>query len=74
MSEPIVMQVIYYNPKDYPGSWVVRSHFITPGKVEPGKMATVCQSLAEAREAIRPDSIRLGRSIGDEPQIYEVWI
>lgn len=73
MSE-VIVYVVYHDPKDYPGSWVVRMHFITAGKVEPGKSVIVCRSLEEARATVPPDAVHLGRSIGDEPQIYEVWI
>ena len=64
------MFVVYFNPQDFPGKYVVRRHVGTRPDAEP---LIVCDSLHQARSAIPADT-RLDRSPDDDPVIVEVWL
>jgi hypothetical protein len=66
--------VVYFNPKDYPGKYVVRRWRIAQGSAEAAKEATVHDSLEEARAAIPPGLYPLERFADDDRVIVEVWI
>ena len=68
------MWVIYYNPEDYPGKYVVRRWVIGPGKMTADPVPFVCDSLAEARAAVPLGAFWLDRAPVDEPQIKEIWV
>jgi hypothetical protein len=73
--ESLPMWVIYYDPKDYPGKWVVRRFDISSAEgIVPQTEASVCDSLTEARAAVPLGASWLDRSPGDEPQIKEMWL
>lgn len=69
--------VVYHNPSDFPGKYVVRRTVATPlppysrPDAEP---LIVCDTLAEARTVLPVGGYNLGRMDGDEPQIFEVWV
>lgn len=78
MDAAFPMLVVYENPSDYPGRWVVRQHNISANgsTPEPGEPFAVAVSLDEARLAIRtahPYMLRMHRLPDDEPQIFETW-
>jgi hypothetical protein len=73
-SPSLEMWVIYYDPKDYPGKWVVRLWQIGVEGVTALPEPFVCDSLAEAREAVPPGCSWLDRAPIDEPQIKEIWL
>jgi len=68
--------VIYDNPRDFPGKYVVRKHVIEPGFTAPTREHSVHNTLKEARRSL-PNAgrhmLRVPRSPDDEPQIVEVW-
>lgn len=69
------MWVIYANPKDCPGKYVVRRHLTGPGFVLADQDPTaIVESLEEARSAVPPGRFNLHRMPGDDPCIAEVWI
>ena len=74
METGLPMWVIYYDPLDYPGKWVVRRWLVEPGKVTGEPEPFVCDSLSEARAAVPPGAYRLNRAESDEPQIKEIWL
>lgn len=65
--------VIYENPRDYPGKFVVRKWKVVTPDPKPGE-AQVCNSLPEARSKIPPGMYKLEPSLHDDPCIVEVWI
>lgn len=62
--------VIYWNPKDFPGSYVVR-HWTD---LNPDHCAAICATLDIAREHVPDGCINLHRTFSDDPAIFEVWI
>lgn len=73
--EVVVFYVVYENPRDYPGMYVVRKQAVGPGthliEREPH---VVSSDLDGARAAIPRDLIRMSRLPGDEAQILESWL
>ncbi len=68
--------VIYRNPSDFPGKWVLRVQYAEDGgqiRVE-SKPAYVGDSLDEARDALPWGTCNIHRMPGDDPVIYEVWV
>jgi hypothetical protein len=74
MRSVLTMYTIYFNPLDYPGRYVVRGFFIESGKVEPGELCVVADTLEQARAAVPPGCAQIARDPDDEPQIVETWI
>ncbi len=74
--------VVYFNPRDYPGEWVVRQWQINLDRdidtlLMPTDYAIHVGSLEEARRAIveaMPDAVCMPRHDEDEPQIWETWV
>lgn len=74
-SNALPVYVIYRNPTDHPGKFVVRIQFASAGSIQAAAQPLViCETLEEARAAIPPGLYNLGREAGDEPQIYEAWV
>jgi len=70
---------VYRNPRDYPGSFVVRRFEVTAdGCTQRAPLPlVVTDTLDEARAAVHrahPGAVCMARSDGDEPQIVESWI
>lgn len=63
--------VIYNNPKDNPGKWVVR-RFINEIPTE--DPICVVDTLIEAREFVPKHCVMLQASLVDDPVIHEVWL
>lgn len=76
----IMMYVVYENPRDFPGSHVVRRHYLmAPGDgTHPERTPlAVVDSLDAARSeivAVSPGAQRVGRMPADDPVIVEVWM
>lgn len=69
------MWVIYENPSDYPGKFVVRLWHPGAGFLEAAKDPTaVVETLEEARKAIPEGRHRLPRQASDDPVIVETWM
>ena len=70
--------VVYENPKDYPGKFVVRKHFICNG-IEHPVADPVPYMIEEGYSPIEDEMMRLGlynlhRFPDDDPVIKEVWL
>lgn len=67
--------VIYYNPSDYPGAYVVREQWVREGKITRAKQCVAVPTLDEARKAIplRMHLYRIPAGPGDDPVVVETW-
>ena len=75
LSNALLMYTVYHNPSDFPGKFVVRRHAVRPGFVAAEQTAmAVCDSLDEARQALPPGLVSLGREPQDDPVIVESWV
>lgn len=77
-AEPeLLVAVIYHDPSDYPGMYVVRQHHATssgPPTIDVEPLA-VTDTLEAAREAVPPQqSWRTDRFPEDDPTIVETWM
>jgi len=63
--------VVYENPKDYPGKWIVRKWVKGKPEIHPTAIMT---TLEKARKVIPKGLENIGRMTGDDPCIYEVWL
>lgn len=73
--KPMMMYVVYDNPKDLPGGFVVRLWATSPSKITPCKVvAQDLPSLEEARKHIPDGLVNIGRTDDDDPVITEVWL
>ena len=77
----MIQYVIYGNPIDYPGRFVVRRWRMTdtqPRKFRPDpNLMTNCATLEEARVAVQqadPNLVCIQRCENDDPSIVEVWL
>ena len=73
-SDIFQMFVIYENPSDYPGKFVVRRWEVDSGDLYVATECVVVETLKQAREAIPPGLYRLNRNCFDDPVIVETWI
>ena len=76
MSDTLEMFVVYENPSDYPGQFVVRrwGNCIVPDARPDPMPLIVADSLNVARAAIPPWAVCLQRCDEDDPAIREVWL
>lgn len=66
---------IYRNPSDYPKKYVVRRWTIgSDGELTADDDCMVFTRLTDARKAIPPGLVRIGRDKHDDKTIVEVWI
>lgn len=67
--------VVYEDPIDFPGRFVVRRQRASAGLVEvdPVPMAVV-NTLEEARAVLPRGLARIPRASDDEPQVVEGWV
>lgn len=80
MGAVMYQHVIYENPSDFPGKWVLRRWAIVSAddgevKIEAG-LPIVADSLEGARLGLPIDGSlhRVPRQPGDDPVIVEVWL
>lgn len=66
--------MIYFNPKDNPGKYVVRCWKITREGPAATTELSVHERLEGAREAVPAGLVCLTRSPTDDPVIVEVWV
>lgn len=67
--------VIYFDPSDFPGRYVLRRHIISdtlPPYAD--THCTVRNTLEGVRKAVPGGSFNAGRHPLDDPKIVEVWI
>lgn len=65
--------VVYKNPSDHPGRWVVREQRAARGVVTVSVSYWVGDSLEAARGAIPPGMFCQPRLDNDDPAVYECW-
>ena len=73
----MIQWVIYRNPSDHPGKYVVRRWTIGRGEVTPDpEPAAVVDTLERARAEVPVELglVRLPRTQWDDPVIAEVWL
>jgi len=67
--------VIYENPTDYPGKYVVRRWLIGRGTVTPdAEPLAVLDALSDARMFVPDGLYMMPRELEDDPAVLEVWI
>lgn len=72
---PFYIYVIYDNPRDYPGKFVVRRQWPHDGQVIADKEAlAVVDTLDQARAALPDGLIRFDRHPNDDSVIVEAWL
>ena len=71
MESGLEMYVVYENPKDFPGKFVVRHWKGLAADMEP---TAIVGCLAEARAAIPEHCVCIHRFKEDDPAILEVWL
>ena len=78
MTDALEMFVVYENPKDYPGKFVVRRWSVTPFEngvqLVPDSAAFVGDTLEKVRAAVPASAIRTPHYPGDDPCIVEIWL
>ena len=67
----LIMYVVYENPSDYPGKFVVRKFTGETPDINP---TIVAHSLEAARNVIPKDKVMLLPSVTDDPVIIENWL
>ncbi|HTE38019.1 MAG TPA: hypothetical protein VK630_15875 [Reyranella sp.] len=72
--ERLTLWVIYDNPSDQPGKFVLRRQYASAVGTGCDVVALVFDTLAQAREALPPGLVNIGRMQGDDPVITEVWV
>jgi hypothetical protein len=66
--------VITENPSDFPGKFVLRQQWVLKGQIHHAAEANVCETLFQARAFLPAGLVNIGRNVGDDPVIVEVWI
>lgn len=70
----LTQYVVYENPRDAPGMFVVREWHIARGHPEPvAGEGWVVRTVEDARALIPPGLVCLGRQPDDDVAIVEVW-
>jgi hypothetical protein len=65
---------VYKDPRDNPGKWVLRGFDVRSNGTEARADCVVADSLDEVRRSVPVGCVRLGRSGGDDPCVYESWV
>lgn len=69
--------VVYFNPSDYPGKFVVRrqtAHGATGEVIADPQALYIGDDYEDAIRALPDGLTNIGRYAQDDPVIYEVWI
>jgi hypothetical protein len=75
MGKNLSMYVVYFDPSDYPGRYVVRQWEVGPrSTAHCSEPLIVCDTLQQAQDAVPSGLVRLARDPLDEKQIQEVWV
>jgi hypothetical protein len=72
--DALAFWVIYKNPKDCPGRYVLRKQYATREGVVVDKDSFVAIEPQELREQMPPGLVKIGPQPGDDPVILEVWV
>lgn len=68
------LYVVYRNPSDFPGQYVVRRQVAGPGVIFKDARTLAVGNLAAVRAALPVGLVRLDRDPNDDPCIFEVWL
>jgi hypothetical protein len=70
------LYVVFCDPSDYPGQYVIRRQVVTPSGAIEHDPQPLCvgRTLGYVRMFLPPGLTRMNRDPNDEPQIVEVWI
>jgi len=74
MVTSLEIYVIYFNPEDYPGKYVVRRQIASNKGVLTDRKCTLHTTLKEARSAIPITKTNIKRMPEDVACIVETWI
>lgn len=66
--------VVYENPSDYPGKYVLRRQTAEKGSISKDSECVVKDSYEELIEHIPQGKTRINRDLQDDPVIMETWI
>lgn len=66
----LILWVVYFNPSDFPGKWVVRKWILD----QPTHEHFLADSLEGIRSAIPKGLYRIEREPGDDAVIIETWL
>ena len=72
--DKLTIWVIYKNPRDHPGKWVLRGQDVGSGTVTARPDCMVADTYEEVHAALPPGLHRLHRFPDDDPVIYETWL
>jgi len=74
----ISLWVIYFNPSDFPGRFVVREWLVIDGAIYANPQSFNCDDLENARAFAHGFSplqlVNIGRFADYDPAIFEVWV
>lgn len=65
---------IYCRPSDFPDWYVLRGWNVCKHGCWPDNYVELFDTVEQAREALSPDLVCLGRQADDDPTIVETWI
>lgn len=63
--------VVYYNPKDFPGKWVIRRWY--NGNIAETVPMAVSDTLEDAIKVIPKGWVDVGPTVLDDPVIHQIW-
>lgn len=72
--EVLTLYVLYFNPSDYPGQYVVRRQHVKDGRLAIDVEVLVFKTLTTARRHIPAGLVNIGRMPDDDPAILEAWV
>jgi hypothetical protein len=70
----LTIWVVYHNPRDHPGKWVLRGQDIGSGTVTPRPACYIADSYEKLLTSLPPGVLRMPRYDDDDPVIYESWM
>jgi hypothetical protein len=71
----LTIWVVYFNPRDHPGKWVLRGQdVIRGGGIRPQPAIFIEDSLEAVRTHLPPGLVMLMRDPSDDPVIHETWV
>ncbi len=74
LSEALTVYVIFYNPSDYPGKYVLRPQHVVGGDIIRGDVLPVEDSLHACQARLPLGLYRLDRLPGELPTVAECWL
>lgn len=74
MANELFTYVVYFNPSDFPGRYVMRGFACVDGEATPSAIAISGETIEKVRAHIPEGLHRMVRMPDDDPTIVEVWI